>query len=270
MSVRSFAVFEDLPSTPVKSEGMALATKAGVAPLGLSVRPSFQENVPRIERCLGSPVTEKENIHPVTGLPTSSQHINKKRKMSASSENGAPCVLATKVLAVAEPLSKVKRPELKQRKASMGSIGRAKGKTTGLARSKSTTDGHRIFGSSSNVVDAPSGSGPILATVAKPRKLSRSLSQPSVLSRGPTLVLASVPEDEDLDNVNEVDEINQAVINSRCRDLTVLPLADVSVAYLQSGASATRDVDVNDEVRIVKEVRIFKLSVPVFADELLP
>jgi len=59
---------------------------------------------------------------------------------------------------------------------------------------------------------------------------------------------------EDLDSVNEVNEINQADINSRCRDLTVLPLADVSVAYLQSAASATRVVDVNDaEVRIVKE-----------------
>ncbi|KLO12900.1 hypothetical protein SCHPADRAFT_928944 [Schizopora paradoxa] len=261
MSVRSFAVFEDLPATPVKATETAttLATKGGVATLGLSVRSALQENVPRLDRTLSLPVTEKENIHPVTGL-SSSQPLTKKRKMSVSSENGAPCVLATKMLAIAEP-SKAKRPELKQRKASSGPI-REKGraKATGLTRSKSTADGRRVFGSSANTVGAPSGSAPVLAAAAKPRKLSRSFSQPSVLARSSSKLLESVPEHDDFSTLYEMDdEVNQAVINSRCRDLTVLPLADVSVAYLQSGGSSAHVVDENDtEVRRVKEKKSFE------------
>ena len=69
------------------------------------------------------------------------------------------------------------------------------------------------------------------------------------------MVLEPVPEDGDFDVIHEMDEVNQAVIDSRCRDLTVLPLADLSVAYLQSTASTTRTMDENDvEVRTVKEV----------------
>ena len=267
MSVRSFAVFEDLPATPVKAtETMVTqASKGGVAPLGLSIRSALQENVPRLDRTLSAPVTEKENIHPVTGLP-SSQPLSKKRKMSVSSENGMPCVLATKMLAIAEP-SKAKRPEIKQRKASTVSI-REKGrsKATGLTRSKSSADGRRIFGSSANTVDASSGSAPVLAAAAKPRKLSRSFSQPSVLARSSSMKLESVPEHGDFDTLYEMDdEVNQAVINSRCRDLTVTPLADLSVAYLQSGASSAHVLDENDaEVRTVKEVCIINICLSFF------
>lgn len=233
MSVRSFSVFQDSPAEDIKSTLSQTLSTPPTTTSALAASLDTAIVAPDCDRVL-SPTLEKENIHPVTG---SAAQASKKRKMSTS-ELG---VLATKAVAVAGGSSgsgKAKRPELKQRKSSSSSVGKAKGK--GLTRSKS------ILGTSSeNVVSPPAG-------------IPRRPTMP--LSRSSSQLLATLPEEALMAPIPELPSpvVEQALIDSRCYELTVLPLADVSTAYLQSSPSEAKIVEetqtVDLEIRSVSEV----------------
>ena len=98
------------------------------------------------------------------------------------------------------------------------------------------TEGRRVLGSAANTV-SQTGS----------RRVA-----PTSLSRSVSISLDVIPEDEQSDAIAASD-LNQAMIDSKCRDLTVLPLADVSQAYVE-GSSKDDDEKDDVEFRTVKEV----------------
>lgn len=218
MSVRSFSVFLDAPEAELVLSSPLAIRKTPTLPSLDTILADAQSNpnVPDSPAHVLSPTLEKENVHPVTGLSAQPTQLSKKRKTSDCS------VLATKaVLAPSGPSGsgKAKRPELKQRRsASASSIG----KPSKLKRTKSV-DGRSALG----VASSENGSSPSAAFPRRPSlPLSRSISR----------ILGAVPEDVAMPSVPELDlqAVEQALIDSRCRELTVLPLADVSTAYVQS------------------------------------
>ncbi|THH16123.1 hypothetical protein EW146_g4465 [Bondarzewia mesenterica] len=187
---RSFTVFRDEPSEPCtkpKKPCTDLLTTVSMGPAN-AVLPSVT-------------TSEKENLHPVTGLRTTynSDSQTKKRKNSA---------LATKLLA--PPVSKKQKetdepeskPEAKKRKVS----------STG-AKAK-------------------------LASSRKDGKVSvLNRKGAGILNKRRKVVeLPKVEEEFEVRRVEKEAEgaqktITQASIDSKCYDLTVTPLADVSKAY---------------------------------------
>ncbi|TDL22805.1 hypothetical protein BD410DRAFT_839499 [Rickenella mellea] len=212
MSVRSFAVFQD---TPVDTPPL-LSPK----PLSSSSRQTLGSIVTALNNADGgssllSPTIEKENVHPVTGLvPTTASQANKKRKTSTST------VLATKLhapITITEEssLGKGKRPEMKTRRSTSSSAASSAGKTkasgsSGKKASGSKDKERRVLGQSSS----DNSSAGHFNTMPRTRAASRR-------------ALAAVAETEEA-------TVAQAHIDSRCYELTVLPLADVSTAYLQT------------------------------------
>ena len=228
MSTRSFAVFQDTPSEESKQK-----SSATVAENPLSPRTSSQENMRSTETIL-SPTMEKENLDPVTGLAVQPSTTGKKRKMSESSS-----ILATKAISIpASSSSKASKGRELKRKSSTTSASGKKGKN-GL--SKKGSEGRVVLGCTEN------GSSSHVA--AGSRRPSRAL------SRQPTTILGSVPE-EAHEEADDISTVEQALINSRCYDLTVKPLADVSDAYLQSSEKPEVKDEDEDllEIRMVKEV----------------
>ncbi|PCH35262.1 hypothetical protein WOLCODRAFT_139833 [Wolfiporia cocos MD-104 SS10] len=142
---------------------------------------------------------DKENINPFTGLRANTEHCASKKRKTG--------VLATK--AHAAPPSKKAResrekaaPAPKAAKRSDAPTA-AKGKGRSAAEKKST----RVLGTKRN--------GPAPSSRAR-----RSPSLP------PIVEVAGV-----LEAAREEERIAQALIDSRCYELTVMPLADVSEAY---------------------------------------
>ncbi|KAI5123258.1 hypothetical protein M0805_001347 [Coniferiporia weirii] len=231
MATRSFAVFQDEPSA---KRPLPLGRSASAAAVLMGPRTSRAENTHLSERSALAQVPEKENLHPTTGLGVGPASASKKRK---ASESGS--VLATKMLAIAsgEPgASKFKRSELK-RKASVS--GKAKSKRE---PAKKGTEVRKVI----------AGGDTTSSSVQKLPSLS--------LSRRPTKALEPVSEEvEDKTLVAPVAKrksITQALIDARCYELTVSPLADVTDAYLQSSepkkAEEVKDEDL-PEYRTVKE-----------------
>lgn len=223
MSTRAFAVFQDSPSedtTPKLSATSATDSSSSQV---------SQEHVRSTETIL-SPTLEKENLHPVTGLAAPPPNLSKKRKMS---ELGS--VLATKVLAPTTSKPSKSR-ELKRRASTSSASGKSKGKSP---LDRKATEGRIPLGSTEN------GSS---SAQPAPRRPSRAL------SRQPTLVLGTVPEEPQESTEGLPQVVKQALIDSRCYELTVKPLADVSTAYLQSSDKHEVDDGNLTEYRVVKEV----------------
>ncbi|KAI0078364.1 hypothetical protein K474DRAFT_941696 [Panus rudis PR-1116 ss-1] len=149
---------------------------------------------------------DKENVDPLTGLrPSIEAKLAKKRKTG---------VLATKI--IIRP-SKESQPETKKRRTH-DPRRRARELSQGTAQGR------------------PSGE-------RKPRKANRDkVAGPSRIRAVPELPPL---EEEDFAQTSadlaEQERVAQAIIDSRCYDLTVLPLADVSEAYSQTPAT-------NDEI----------------------
>lgn len=224
MSTRAFAVFQDSPTedtTPKPSATSATDSTASSQ--------AFQEHVRSTETIL-SPTLEKENLHPVTGLAAPPPNLSKKRKMS---ELGS--VLATKVLAPTTSKPSKSR-ELKRRASTSSASGKSKAKSP---LDRKASEGRIPLGSTEN------GSS---SAQPAPRRPSRAL------SRQPTLVLGTVPEEPQESTEGLPQAVKQALIDSRCYELTVKPLADVSTAYLQSSDKHEVDDENLTEYRVVKEV----------------
>jgi hypothetical protein len=184
MSLRSFTVFKDTADVaephrppPRKSERIFALSSLGTT-----------SNL--------SSVSEKENIHPITGEPSVQ---GKKRK---------PAALGTKSvvpLAMKAAVALESKPDAKRRKSSS---------STSSKKTKSGTRKEK-------------------KPLASNRKTSPSSRRPSPLPR----------VDEVGESEREGERIIIADIDSRCYELTVKPLADVSQAYEYSehGISNLKD-----------------------------
>ncbi|KAJ3878514.1 hypothetical protein F5051DRAFT_452233 [Lentinula edodes] len=143
--------------------------------------------------------TDKENLDPLTGERVgSSTALGKKRKGSASVLAIKP-PLEVKLLKGKDVSASEAQPEAKKRKSSISSSSSSKTK-------------------SKKELKAP-GSG------KKSAKRSSRRASPM-----PKL-------DEEVESDKEQTRVNQTLINSKCYDLTVKPLADVSEAYEMEGDS---------------------------------
>lgn len=179
MSLRSFTVFQDVPSSDQQKPKNTNNTPTAIL---TSTANSVAPNHATLT------TTEKENVHPVTG-ERAGPNNTKKRKTS---------VLATKVhVPVQDKKQKEPKdalPDAKKRKSS-SSTSSVKGKTTSRKEGKS-------------------------------RKAKKA----------PSRRVSPMPKlDEEADTERER-HVTQADIDSRCYELTVKPLADVSQAYEQSAS----------------------------------
>ncbi|KAL5523073.1 hypothetical protein ACEPAF_1340 [Sanghuangporus sanghuang] len=228
MSARTFTVFQD--ASPVKKRHSS-------RPLGRSVSAAavLTSSARRSENTNTVSLPEKENLHPVTGLSLgAASSSGKKRKASESST-----VLAPKVLGVPSGSAKAKpkRTDLKRKASTQAGSGKAK-----LKKESSKKDGNERKALSA--VQTTSSSSESTST-RKPvsRAGSRSASAP---------ILATIEEEPATQKVEKdaseakVEEVTQAQIDSRCYELTVSPLADVSDAYIQSSETETKE-EIKDE-----------------------
>ncbi|KAG6840219.1 hypothetical protein C0991_008080 [Blastosporella zonata] len=162
---------------------------------------------------------EKENMHPLTGERAGpSTNNTKKRKTS---------VLATKMHA---PLTSKKQKESNESKESTDS-------NPDLKKRKSSAT------STSKAKAGAKKDGKVLA-----RKVAKK----------PSRRVSPLPKvDEEADAERERDRITQADIDSRCYELTVKPLADVSQAY-EYGAA----LDIEKDVIKFRSVKVSALYTP--------
>lgn len=230
MSTRTFTVFKD--ASPKKT--------AKPRPLGRASSSAAILSSSRLSENSVNPLTilstsaEKENAHPLTG---SSSHasLGKKRK---TSESGG--VLATKVLAMAasDPAiskqQKPKRADLKRK--ALSDVGPEK---TKLKRESSKISASRDLRGSVSSAPAP-----------QPRTSHKRTRSSSVLQLETIKEETSTSTDAAKDTESE--SVKQAIINSKCKDLTVSPLADVSGAYIQS--SERKADEVHEEKLCKKDV----------------
>ncbi|KAF8068707.1 hypothetical protein FPV67DRAFT_1448596 [Lyophyllum atratum] len=207
MSLRTFTVFQDVPSTD--SSKAKTPTISTITSATLSSKPI------NINNATAPTTAEKENVHPLTGERAGPSNNNtKKRKTS---------VLATKVHA---PLGTKKQKESKELKESNPDAKKRKSSSTSTAKPK--------------------------LGVKKDGKTATS-SRKSV--KKPSRRVSPLPKvDEEAEAGREQERITQAEIDSRCYELTVQPLADLSQAYDQGSSFETPSVD-DDKVkfRSVKE-----------------
>ena len=199
MSSRSFTVFLDIPQLAIPKQN------ASYNPPDSLLSPSSSSNVNTNYRNALTTSTEKENLHPVTGERSSSTNTTtgKKRKQSVT-------ILATKAHNLPtnkkqKESSMVLKPESKKKKSSSTSSSKSK---SGLSDKESKR------------------TGSTLSLVKKPNTSSRS-SKPSSRKVSP---MPKLEEEGDVLSIERA-RIRQAEIDSRCYELTVSPLADVTRAY---------------------------------------
>ena len=229
MSTRSFLVFQDS-----LSEEVDIGSRVPI-PSKLSKHRSASQEIAMAFESILSPAREKENVHPVTGITASSSQMNKKRK--ASETNG---VLSTKSLTTTNvSSSKSKLPELKRHKSAFAEKPEKSKRKNSLSRKGG--ESRRILGSSENATSLSRES-----TIRQPRSLSRE----------PTVVLDTVEEHLPSTGLGYTKATQQALIDSRCRELTMLPLADVSNAYLESPITPKIEFASEENVQLatIKEV----------------
>lgn len=229
MATRSFTVYRDAPSTSASS-----TRQPGLRPLGRSNSAAavLASSRGAVGNAPSTSFPEKENVNPLTGLSLSSNSTKNGKKRKAS-ESGT--VLATKVLAAApEPVQKPARVPLKRRSTSVQ-----------LASTKA-----KLKRDSSKKKDnCSSGQAPSLS-------ISRSN------SKGYLEPISEEPPSSPERPKAKSDSLTQAQIDSRCYDLTVSPLADVSSAFIQSPESSKEGKEgkekEEEEEEILVEYRIVK------------
>ena len=203
MSLRTFAIFQDTPSTHQSQKPKSVSTIRGIlSPLGNgATSPSALSSAP-----------DKENFHPVTGERAATS-TTKKRKTTA---------LATKAqtpLATKEP----KEP--------------SESKPASKKRKSATTKGK-----------------------PKPKKEANASGTSRKSSKKTSRRASSLPKvDEVAESEIECQRLVLADIDSRCYELTVQPLADVTQAYEQGFSSISAEGSEKAKFRTVK-VRLATFS----------
>lgn len=202
MSSRSFAVFLDNPQPEIlKPKASHNVADSPLSPSTPNVNINYSNAL--------TTGTEKENLHPVTGERPglTNASTGKKRKPSVS-------ILATKVHnpptnKKQKESSKSLKPEAKKRKSSSSTSS----STTTKSKSSSSDKESKRAGST-------------LGSAKKPSTSSRS-------SKSSSRKVSPMPKLEEEGDVlgRERERIRQSEIDSRCYELTVSPLADVTRAY---------------------------------------
>ena len=224
MSSRSFVIFQD-PSSPVKaSKPRPLGRSASAAAVLTSSR--LAENSSGASTLqTASTSAEKENTHPLTGLGIGRPLQNKKRKASESVGG----VLATKMIAVVASASA-------DDSTATGKPAKPKG-----PQSLSRSDLKRKALSDAGSEKTKMKRGPSQSGGSKNINPSTSTTQRRTRSAS-KLLLETIKEETatpiEQEDQKTKDSIKQVLIDSKCRELTVSPLADVTDAYTQSSESA--------------------------------
>lgn len=194
-TTRSFTVFLDNPSAdPVK-------------PQASDHSQSQSYDVPSVSDLLSpsstSATAAKENLHPITGESTTS---SKKRKTSS--------VLATKV---------VNPPTSKKQKESPSSAVKPKSEPKKRKSSISASASSPLKAKAKGAAPDKEPKRTVLGVAIKKKSSSGSLR----VSKRKVLPLPKLEEEV----IEAAEVITQANVDSRCYELTVLPLADVTQAY---------------------------------------
>ncbi|KAF8718569.1 hypothetical protein AX14_011772 [Amanita brunnescens Koide BX004] len=224
--VPSFAIFQD---SPIIEEAPAPKQSKPALPLKRTTRSSSSksENVLCVD---SAPITapDKENFHPVTGEHAGLGTADKKRKDGSN-------VLVTKLHNPPRPLA------VKKHKKELSVALKDEGSPTKKRKASAPSDPIVVVGSHLKVPKTKT----VTATkkeskaTAKPRKLittKRITTRPRTLSALPKVAEEETIGDELKDGRGEAkakkqSQLSQADIDSRCYELTVKPLADVSQAY---------------------------------------
>ncbi|KAJ3526454.1 hypothetical protein NMY22_g10155 [Coprinellus aureogranulatus] len=229
MATRSFTVFQDTPSStdtvavskPVRASSRILTRSATKVTTNSNHLPGSLTEL--------AVAIDKENYHPLTGLRASAA-VSKGEKLKRKTATQTPSVLAPKAhLSAPTANKKVKasinsnaatEPEAKKRRTLTAST------TASRAKAKSVT---KKEGSGLGVSKASSSGS------AQGRKTKRT--SPSLPLRKVSPPLPRVDEEVTVARIGtpepatKVERLSQAAIDSRCYELTVSPLADVSEAY---------------------------------------
>ena len=225
MSSRSFVIFQD-PSSPVKaSKPRPLGRSASAAAVLTSSR--LAENSSGASSLqTASTSAEKENTHPLTGLGIGRPLQNKKRKASESVGG----VLATKMIAVVASAS------AEDDSTATGKPAKPKGPQA-LSRSDLKRKALSDAGSEKTKMKrGPSQSGGSKNINPSTSTTQRGTRSASKLLLEPIKEETATPIEQEDQKTKE--SIKQVLIDSKCRELTVSPLADVTDAYTQSSESA--------------------------------
>ncbi|EJC99356.1 uncharacterized protein FOMMEDRAFT_148838 [Fomitiporia mediterranea MF3/22] len=239
MPSRTFTVYRDAPSTKPSAPRLLGRSVSAAAVLTTSRR--SESGIPSLP--------EKENLHPLTGLGTTSVTSSKKRKASDSNT-----VLKAKILCApgssgAAKSKPPKRADLKRKASSQASSAKTKAKKE---QSGKTCEDRKAL---SDVAPASP------ANRATPSRLSSHSS--SAISLETIKEEAATQSADEEKPGSDSKSLTQVLIDSRCYELTVSPLADVSDAYLQSSDTKKEEVRDEDasELHIVKEEPSFATQI---------
>ncbi len=227
--LRSFAIFQDIPSTRAEEAPVPKQPK-----LALSLKKATRSSSSKSENFVSldsAPITapDKENFHPVTGERAGLDAADKKRKDGSN-------VLVTKVHNPPRPLA------VKKHKKELSIVLRDEGSPT--KKRKASAPSERTVAVVTNLKVAKAKAGITTKegkVITKPRKSTttkRTTTRPRTLSALPKVAEEEAVGDELNDGQGEAkakkpvqSRLSQADIDSRCYELTVKPLADVSQAY---------------------------------------
>ncbi|KAI0090131.1 hypothetical protein BDY19DRAFT_992363 [Irpex rosettiformis] len=164
---------------------------------------------------------DKENLHPITGCRSSTEDATVKKRKTAG-------VLATKLLKVSGKTVPESRPPPRKRKLSVSS-------------DKSLPTDEKLD-----------------AKKKKPATTTTRKHKPKVASR--IRKVTELPKVEEEESVSEEDFVkessgvepnsSQAAVDSKCYELTVLPLADVSKAFESSPPPEEKVIDSDEEPKV--------------------
>lgn len=227
--LRSFAVFQDNPSTRSEEAPAPKQPKSA-----LSLKRATRSSSSKSENFISldsAPITapDKENFHPVTGERAGLDAAEKKRKDGSN-------VLVTKLHNPPRPLA------VKKHKKELSIVLRDEGSPTKKRKASAPSERIVAVGTNPKVAKAKAGTttkeGKVMTKPRKPTITKRTTTRPRTLSALPKVAEEEVVGDELKDGRGEVkatkpvqSRLSQADIDSRCYELTVKPLADVSQAY---------------------------------------
>lgn len=222
----SFAIFQDSPTvedTPAPKQSKSALPQKRIT----RSSSSKSENIVCVDSAPIA-VPDKENFHPVTGEHAGLGTADKKRKDGSN-------VLVTKLHNPPRPLA------VKKHKKELSIALRDEGSPTKKRKASAPlepTVGSHLKATKTKTVTATKKEGKAAAT--KPRKLSttkRTTTRPRTLPTLPKVAEEEAVGDELKDGGEAKakktvqSQLSQADIDSRCYELTVKPLADVSQAY---------------------------------------
>ena len=246
----SFAIFQDFPSTTEDTPAPKQSKSALPQRRTTRSSSSKSENVVCVD---SAPITvpDKENFHPVTGEHAGLGTADKKRKDGSN-------VLVTKLHNPPRPLA-VKKHK-KELSIALRDEGSPTKKRKASAPLEPTVSSH-LKATKTKTVTATKKEG---KATTKPRKLNttkRTTTRPRTLSTLPKVAEEEAGDDELKDGGGEAkakktvqSQLSQADIDSRCYELTVKPLADVSQAY--EDALIFQDVNTREDKTKYQPVKV--------------